>query len=99
MRIRKSGTLALLPTRSDSNGFVNRRSRVRFSPPAPGPSNPKKLSSGAQFIADAMAAGVSEIGARRLLRDLRSLVVESENAGADSACIQARADLLTLGAL
>lgn len=99
MRKRKSGTLVLLPTRSDSNGFVNRRSTVQSRPPAQGSDNPKKLSSGAQFIADAMAAGVSEIGARRLLRDLRALAAESRKDGLDQACVLARADVLTWGAL
>ncbi len=80
MRSRKSGISGQLPAQSGSNGFVNRRSTVQSRPPAQDSSNRRNLNSGRQFIAAAMDAGVSELGAHRLLRDLRALAPASRNA-------------------
>lgn len=99
MRHRKSGTGTQPPTQVGSNGFVNRRSTVQSRPPALGSQNQKNPSSHRRLVADAIAAGASEIGARRLLRDLLDLGRSSRNSRLGRSETTAKAEALALRAL
>lgn len=99
MREGKMGTLVLLPTQSDSNGFVNRRSTVQSRPPAPGSSYSEKTSNHEAFIAAAGAAGASDLGARALERDLLGLARGSRNGELSDGAVAGEAQRIIVSAM